>query len=221
MLTCGPDAAADVRVVADGVTGTWDDTGFRTLFTVETAGSRIDLALALAGMHNIRNALVAAAVALAMGIPEDALRDGLASLKPVPRRLQPRRGTGGLRVIDDSYNANPESVRAAVDVLVSLPGRHWLVLGDLAELGPQARELHRDLGAAARAAGVDGLWGVGELSAEAVAGFGQGGRHFADQETLVSALRSGLGEGDLVLVKGSRSAAMDRVADALCGGEGG
>jgi len=219
ILTCGPDAAAEVMVPAGRVTSTWDDAGFRTRFSVDIEGSRIDLELPIAGMHNIRNASMAVAVAYVLNVPADAMRLGLASLTPVPRRLQPRLAAGGLRLIDDSYNANPDSVQAAIRVLVDLPGSHWLILGDLAELGPEARALHRDLGAAARAAGVDGLYGVGKLSAEAVAGFGAGGRHFPDQESLVSALRSELGDGAVALVKGSRSASMDRVADALCAPE--
>jgi UDP-N-acetylmuramoyl-tripeptide--D-alanyl-D-alanine ligase len=132
-------------------------------------------------------------------------------------RLSPRIGTGGLRLIDDSYNANPDSVRAAIETLVGLPGRHWLVLGDLGELGPESEELHRGLGEDARAAGVDALYTVGKLSALACEAFGAGGRHFSDQASLLSDLRRCLGPDDLVLVKGSRLSAMERVVDALCG----
>jgi UDP-N-acetylmuramoyl-tripeptide--D-alanyl-D-alanine ligase len=198
------------------LTTRWDDTGFRTRFEVRAADADIALELPLAGVHNVRNALAAVAVALALGIAPDAMRRGLASLKPVPRRLQPRLAIGGVRMIDDSYNANPDSVQAAIDVLMGLPGRHWLILGDLGELGPEAPALHRDIGAAARAAGVDGLFAVGELSAHAVSGFGAGARHFRDRDDLIAALRGALREDDLVLVKGSRLAAMDQIADALC-----
>jgi UDP-N-acetylmuramoyl-tripeptide--D-alanyl-D-alanine ligase len=220
VLTCGLDAAADVRAPAELVESTWGKEGFRTSFKVCVRDELIGLDLGLAGMHNVRNALAAVAVASALDIPAEALRAGLASLRPVPRRLQPRIGPGGLKVIDDTYNANPDSVRAAIQVLIGLPGRRRLVLGDLGELGPRAGALHRELGAAARDAGIDTLHAVGRLSAEAVAGFGNGARHFADQEALISALSSELGNGDLVLVKGSRAAAMDRVADALCAEEG-
>ncbi len=216
MLTCGPDASADVHVRADGLSSKWDAEGFRTRFGVSVGDSHIDLELPLAGMHNVRNALVAVAVAIALDIPVDGIRAGLAGLRPVPRRLQPRLGIKGLRVIDDSYNANPDSVQAAIQVLAGLPGRHWLALGDLGELGLDARALHREIGAMARSAGIDGLYAVGALSAEAVTAFGPGGRHFPDQESLLAALQADLGAGDCLLVKGSRLAVMDRVADALC-----
>lgn len=217
VLTCGPDAGASLSAGPDAITTTWDAEGFRTRFTLVSGGQSLELALPLAGAHNVRNALMAAAVAQALGIGSEALRAGLAGLRPVPGRLCPRQGLGGVRVIDDSYNANPDSLLAAIAVLTALPGRHWLVLGDLGELGPDASRLHREMGESARAAGVDALYAVGELCAEAVAGFGHGGRHFVDQASLIEALRAELADGDLVLVKGSRLAAMDRVADALCG----
>jgi len=216
LLTCGPDADASLRADAHAITTTWGEEGFRTRFTLVAGGESLGLALPLAGAHNVRNALMAAAVAQALGVGPEAVRSGLAGLKPVPGRLCPRQGLGGVRVIDDSYNANPDSLLAAIAVLTALPGRHWLVLGDLGELGPEAARLHREMGDAARAAGVNSLYAVGELSAAAVAGFGDGARHFADQGRLIEALRAELAAGDLVLVKGSRLAAMDRVVDALC-----
>jgi UDP-N-acetylmuramoyl-tripeptide--D-alanyl-D-alanine ligase len=216
MLTCGPDAAADVRAPLEGIVSHWGEDGFRTRFQVTAGGRPLDLALSLAGIHNVRNALIAAAVAHVLGVGADALGAGLAAMRPVPGRLFPRVGVGGVRIIDDTYNANPDSVLAAVQVLMGLNGRHLLVLGDLGELGPEASELHRQLGEAARRAGVDALYAVGELSAAAVEGFGRGARHLPDQSALLAALRADLGAGDLVLIKGSRLAAMDRVADALC-----
>jgi UDP-N-acetylmuramoyl-tripeptide--D-alanyl-D-alanine ligase len=221
MLTCGPDESAGVRAPLDGVHSRWDKEGFRTEFRVEAGGQALALGLSLAGIHNVRNAMIAAAVALVLGITPRALQAGLAAMRPVPGRLFPRRGPGGLRVIDDTYNANPDSVLAAIDVLVRLAGRHLLVLGDLGELGPEAHSLHRQLGEAARRSGVDALYTVGVLSAAASQGFGDGARHFESQSDLIAALRAEVGARDLVLIKGSRLAAMDRVADALCGpGEG-
>jgi UDP-N-acetylmuramoyl-tripeptide--D-alanyl-D-alanine ligase len=172
-------------------------------------------------MHNVRNALVAVAVAEVLGVGPELVRAGLAGLRPVAGRLYPRRGVAGLRLIDDSYNANPDSVRAAIDVLAGLPGRRWLVLGDLRELGPESEDLHRRLGEEAHAAGVDTLYTVGSQSALAAQSFGAGGRHFTDQASLIADLRARLGPDDLVLVKGSRLAAMERVADALCERSGG
>jgi UDP-N-acetylmuramoyl-tripeptide--D-alanyl-D-alanine ligase len=216
VLTCGPDTSAEVRVDVDGLTGIWDEQGFRTGFKVRLGDEDLSLELGLAGMHNVRNALVAVAVASVLGIGPEQIRAGLVGLKPVAGRLYPRRGAAGLRLIDDSYNANPDSVRAAIDVLAGLPGRRWLVLGDLQELGPESEDLHRRLGEEAHAAGVDALYTVGSLSALAAQSFGTGGRHFPDQASLIADLRARLGPDDLVLVKGSRLAAMERVADALC-----
>ncbi len=216
ILTCGPGTGAKIHAETDGIRGVWDENGFRTDFTVRVGGSTLELELGLAGLHNIRNALVSVAVATVLGVGPEAIRAGLAGLKPVPGRLYPRRGLGGLRLIDDSYNANPDSVRAAIEVLVGLPGRHWLVLGDLEELGADAEELHRGLGETARAAGVEVLYTVGALSAAAAEAFGAGGKHFPDQASLISELRERVGSHDLVLIKGSRRAAMERVADALC-----
>lgn len=215
VLTCGPDAAADVHAEVHGIRSVWDEEGFRTDFTVRVGGSNPALTLGLAGRHNIRNALLAVAVATVLGVEPAGIRAGLAGLQPTPGRLYPGRGVGGPRLIDDSYNANPDSVRVAIEVLMGLPGPHWLVLGDLEELGPDAEALHRGLGADARAAGVDALYTVGTLSALTAEAFGPGGRHFHDQAALISALRAGLGPDDLVLVKGSRRAAMEKVADAL------
>lgn len=221
MLTCGLDAGADVRAETDRDADVWDEDGFRTRFSVRIGDETLALQLALAGMHNVRNALFAVAVASVLGVGAEAIRSGLAGLKPVAGRLNPSAAANGARLIDDSYNANPDSVRAAIDVLMGLPGRHWLLLGDLGELGPGAAQLHRGLGEMARTAGVDSLYTVGELSASASKAFGEGGRHFSDQADLVAELRGRLGPDDSVLVKGSRLAAMERVVVALCGAGGG
>jgi len=217
VLTCGPGDSADVRAEVEAVGSVWDEDGFRTSFRVRSGGSDLDLDLRLAGTHNVRNALIAVGVASLLGVGPEAIRAGLTGLKPLAGRLYPRRSKEGPRLIDDSYNANPESVQAGIDVLMSLPGRHFLVLGDLGELGPEAEELHRRVGEGARAAGVDALYTVGRLSALAAEAFGLGGKHFSDQASLISDLRVRLRTDDLVLVKGSRLAAMERVADALCG----
>jgi UDP-N-acetylmuramoyl-tripeptide--D-alanyl-D-alanine ligase len=214
--TFAMDEPASLSGCTDRVQTQWGEEGLRTRFCALAGGEILDLELKLAGVHNVRNALAAAAVALALGVSTQAIAQGLLALEPVKGRLYPRRA-GALRVLDDTYNANPDSVAAAVAVLCSLPARRWLALGDLGELGPQSLALHRELGAQARAAGVDRLVAVGPQSAESVAAFGPGGRHFADQEALVEHLRGAMGEGDTVLVKGSRTARMERVVQALCG----
>lgn len=193
-----------------------DEVGFHSRLRLRTPRGPLVLELALAGPHNLMNALAAVAVAEALGLDPGAVQAGLSAVRPVIGRFQPLPGPAGARLIDDSYNANPDSVRAALAVLQGLPGRRWLVLGDLAELGMEAAALHRGLGHEARAAGLERLWAVGPLSAEAVAAFGAGGRHFPDREALADGLADALGPQDLVLVKGSRSAAMDQVVKALC-----
>ena len=214
------DALADCAAERESISVDWDADGFRTAFKARLGDWVLPLALRLAGTHNVRNALAAASVALALGIDTDNLRAGLMDLTPVPGRLYPV-DCDGVRVIDDTYNANPDSLAAAVSVLRALPGRHWLVLGDLGELGDESAALHREVGAAARGAGVERLATVGTSSAEASAAFGGGAAHFSDQEALSAFLREQLAEGDTMLVKGSRTARMESVVAALCNGRGG
>ena len=218
-LGSGPDggSGADLFVDLSTARTRWDEAGFRTAFRVTGPSLDLELELALAGGHNVRNALVAVAMARALGLEPALIGAGLATMRPVPGRLFPRRIPGGPRLIDDSYNANPDSVEAAIAVLMSLSGRHVLVLGDLGELGPEAEVLHHRLGVVAREAGVAALYTLGSLSAAAAEGFGAGAdRHFTDQAELIGRLRQDLAPDDLVLIKGSRRSAMDRVADALC-----
>jgi UDP-N-acetylmuramoyl-tripeptide--D-alanyl-D-alanine ligase len=220
VLTFGFTPDATVSADPAQVRMRWAGVEFETSARLQTPRGTLELKLALAGRHNLLNALAVVAAAYALDIGDDAIRAGLAQLRPVARRLQPR-VCRGLRLIDDSYNANPDSVQAAIEVLAHFPGPRWLVLGDLAELGAEAASLHRLLGEAARAAGIEYLIGVGPLSLNAVQAFGAHGRHFAGRPELIAALHDKLTVDDLVLVKGSRIAAMDQVVDALCGeGEG-
>ena len=215
--TFGTDPQAQVRADPATLRHRWETSGFRTEFQVTAPGRSFPLSLGLAGRHNVHNALAITALALALDLDEAVLAAGLAVMPPVPGRLSPRTAPNGLRLIDDSYNANPDSVKAALAVLAGLPGRRVLVLGDLGELGSEAWGLHQQLGLEARAAGVAALFAVGPLSAAAVASFGRGGAHFAEAEALLAALRRDLDAAeDVVLIKGSRRAAMDRIADALC-----
>ena len=170
--------------------------------------------LAIPGLHNVRNALAAAACAHAAGVPAAAIGAGLTAFRPYTGRLQVKQARSGATVIDDSYNANPDSVRAAIDVLASCPGPTVLVLGDMGEVGPQGPAFHREIGAYAREKGLSRLLALGESSAHAVEGFGKGGEHFADVEALVRSI-----EGRTVLVKGSRFMRMERVVAALTGGK--
>jgi UDP-N-acetylmuramoyl-tripeptide--D-alanyl-D-alanine ligase len=179
---------------------------------LRTPGGEANAALAIAGLHNVRNAFAAAACAHAAGVELASIAAGLSAFRPYTGRLQVKQTKNGVTVIDDSYNANPDSVRAAIDVLASCPGPTVLVLGDMGEVGARGAEFHREIGAYARSRGVARLLALGEASAHAVEAFGAGAEHFADVEALVPAIR-----GRTVLVKGSRFMKMERVVAALTG----
>jgi len=161
------------------------------------------------------NALAAAAAASVLEFGPATIAAGLARLQPVAGRLMRLPGRSGSILIDDSYNANPGSLKAALEVLVGLPGRPWLVLGDMGELGDNAAKIHAAAGEQARTMGVERLYGVGELSQEAVAAFGTGGEHFASMDGLIERLTREVGADVAVLVKGSRAAGMERAVAAL------
>ena len=184
-------------------------------FNLHVGGEVVAVSLPLSGVHNVRNACAAAAAAHALGLSAEEIRRGLESVRPVGGRLEPLRGVRGSTLFDDSYNANPVSVSAAAEFLAALPGRNWLVLGDMKELGEDAAELHREVGAAARASGIDRLFAFGDLAANAAAGFGDGANSYASLDSLIEALHDGLSADVNVLVKGSRSMRMERVVEAL------
>lgn len=190
-------------------------------FVLHIRGNRIPVRLHVPGRHNVNNALAAAACALAAGMDLTAIAAGLENVVAVAGRMQYKTGRNGCQVIDDTYNANPGSVKAAIDVLAGLEGRRILVLGDMAELGADARQMHREVGEYARARHIDALLAIGELSAETVTGFGSGGSLFADKAALFDGLMQSLDDGVTVLVKGSRSAGMeDLVKQIVAGGTG-
>lgn len=184
-------------------------------FTLQSPAGSARIQLNLLGEHNVANALAAAAAAHALNVPLVGIQAGLESLQPVKGRAVARLASSGARVIDDTYNANPISMCAAVDILAGFSGRTVLVLGDMGELGEWAEQGHRDVGAYA-AGKVDALYAVGPLMAHAVAAFGPQGQHFADQASLIAAVLHE-SAGSSILLKGSRSAAMENVVAALCG----
>lgn len=194
-----------------------DEHGYR--FTLRTGGDSIDIALQLAGRHNVMNALAAAAAALAAGATLQAVRDGLQKVESVKGRLQVCSGNVGVTIIDDTYNANPASLQAALDVLNDAHGgEKVLVLGDMGELGEQAEAHHSRMGRQAFAARIDHLFTVGELAQHASDAFGEEAQHFATLQTLITELRHTIAEaedGVTLLVKGSRSMQMERVVAAL------
>jgi len=193
----------------------FDVSAWQTCFTLQTPAGTVDIALPLAGQHNVMNALAAAAATFALGISLTSIQQGLAAMTCVKGRLFAQRTRHGALLIDDTYNANPDSLQAGLDVVALLPGKRILVIGDMAELGSDSEALHSGIAAQAREAGVQFLFAVGEHSAVAVERFGNGAYHFMDHDALSMALSAELDENSVVLIKGSRSARMERIVNAL------
>jgi UDP-N-acetylmuramoyl-tripeptide--D-alanyl-D-alanine ligase len=210
VLSFGLDAPADISAQpAD-----------RDRWEITTPAGAVVLRLPLPGRHNLMNALAATAASLAAGATPEQVRDGLESMRPVDGRMQQLASATGLQLIDDTYNANPGSLSAALEVLAAAPGERWLILGDMGELGSAAAEIHRSAGRQAREAGIERLYALGPLSREAVGGFGEGAAHFERLEDLCEALRGVGRAGVTALVKGSRSMRMERVVECLRDGGG-
>jgi len=211
-LSFGFSDAADVRATdivaaADGST-----------FELRLPNSSVAISLPLPGLHNVRNACAAAAVAIALGIDAEQIKSALQGVAPIEGRLRPLAGINGCALFDDSYNANPLSVTAAADFLAGLKGQSWLVLGDMKELGEGAKDLHREVGASARASGVDRLFALGDLTRHSVDGFGEGACWYAEIDALLADIKEA-NDTTSVLVKGSRSMRMERIVNALRVGE--
>lgn len=209
MIRFGIEAEADISAhdIRGGLQG--------SRFTLVAPEGGVEVALPLPGRHNIRNALAAAAMALAVGASLAQVRAGLEAVEGVAGRLAAHRLRRGATLVDDSYNANPGSLAAAIDTLAEGGGEAWLVLGDMRELGADEIALHAEAGTRARAAGIARLFALGELSAHAARAFGEGGSVHASHAALADALWAQLGAGTTVLVKGSRGSAMDKIVAAL------
>jgi murE/murF fusion protein len=211
------------RVVSFGldqpavVRGVCRQHGFVSELEIATPEGRVTTQLQLMGKHNARNALAAAAAGWAAGVPLQTIAAGLAAVAPVAGRLQKKTSAAGAMLIDDTYNANPDSVRAAIDVLAGFPAPRILVLGDMGEVGDQGPAFHREIGAYAKNAGVGVLLGLGELMRDGVLEFGAGGAHAESLPQLLDRLRKYDVTGAVVLVKGSRFMKMERVIAALAG----
>ena len=211
VLTFGGEDA-DVR----SLQATWADSAWQV--QVQTPQGRFDCALHIAGRHNVRNALAAAACALAAGVSLAAIAQGLSAFQPVKGRSRSTAVVcAGRRVdvVDDTYNANPDSVQAAIAVLAELPAPRLLVLGDMGEVGDQGPAFHTEVGASARQAGIETFLALGPQMQHAVAAFGQGATHFEEMAALVAAVQARMGQTGSVLVKGSRSMKMEHVVQAL------
>jgi UDP-N-acetylmuramoyl-tripeptide--D-alanyl-D-alanine ligase len=211
----GTRRVLDFGIEAGAVTGKVTDTTTGQRIDVQAPDVRFAFTLPLLGVHNARNALAATACALAAGVTPEVIAQALSAFAPVKGRLQRKPGTHGGLVIDDTYNANPDSMRAAIDALVTLPAPHWLVLGDMGEVGSQGPAFHEEIGAYARQRGVHAVLATGELARHTVDAFGAQARHFASAEALIEHGVPAIEPGASVLVKGSRFMRMERIVEAL------
>ena len=205
------DSAADVRCTA----ALWSGDAWQV--TVATPAGPLNYALHIAGVHNVKNSLAAVACTLAAGVPLNSIARGLAAFEPVKgrsRALVVRQDGRAITLVDDTYNANPDSVQAAIEVLAALPGPRLLVLGDMGEVGDQGPQFHAEAGALASRLGIDALFTLGELSASAATSFGAG-RHFGDVQSMQAAVLAELPRVGSVLVNGSRFMKMERVVEAI------
>ena len=214
ILTFGSSMDADISSPKKAIECCWDELGFHTRFPVRTGEWELEMEIPLAGAHNRSNAMAAATAALALGFESHEIRQGLKQIKPVKGRLCPVSGRDGVAIIDDSYNANPDSIGAAISVLAAAGGRKFLVLGELAELGADKDQLYQWLGEQAKRAGIDLLYTLGEAG-KALQAFGHGGLNFSTHQQLIEQLQLQLRSGDKVLIKGSRIAAMEQVVASL------
>src|SRR3954468_19226531 len=209
------------RVLAFGlanqatVTARYELGQFASLVTFRTPDEEFVATLGVPGLHNIKNALAAIAGAYALRISSTAMAAGLAQYVGVKGRLQRKRHASGAMVIDDTYNANRESMQAAISVLAACPGHTVFVMGDMGELGTEAEAMHASIGEFAQRSGIQELYALGEMSAAAVRRFGNGARHFSNIDELVGALSERMDQCSVVLVKGSRFMRMERVVEAL------
>jgi len=197
------------------VTATYQEQAGISLLDLTTPDGKVSFKLKVQGVHNISNALAASATAFALGISNADIAKGLENFGGVYGRLERKAAMHDAVLIDDTYNANPDSMKAAIDVLAKLAGEKILVLGDMGELGADAKKMHAEIGAYAKAAGLNKLYCLGELSAEMVDGFGAGAKHFDTPEAIAREVLPQLDSNSTVLVKGSRFMRMERVVDLL------
>ena len=210
LLEFGLDRQADI-------TGQWQPQGAGLRLAAHTPSGDFNADLQVPGAHNARNALAATAAAIALNVPLEVIVLGLEKFGGVAGRLQRKAARHGAILIDDTYNANPASMRAAIGVLAQVNGRRVLVLGDMGELGDNAAVFHAEIGTEARSAKIEKLYALGALSVNAVRAFGCGAEHFEHIEDLQDALEQELDEDTTVLVKGSRFMKMERVVEYLAG----
>lgn len=206
----GAEISAETEMTEDG-----------QQLAVRTARGEISINLRLLGKHNALNALAAIAAGIAFGIPLDTIKIGLEQLRPVNGRLQLKSGINGSRIIDDTYNANPTSLKAALNVLSEFPGLHYLALGDMEELGGEADFLHSDAGLQARKSGVSKLYTLGSLARHAASTFGDSSYSFSSHDEMIEQITNDLEQDVTLLVKGSRRMQMEKIVTACVPGNDG
>jgi len=208
VVTFGLDKPADF-------TGRYELDEAGSLIHMKTTIGELDMRLPLLGKHNVLNALAAAATTVSAGATLEHVKLGLASLQVVSGRLEMKAGVNGSRIIDDTYNANPASVSAGLEVLKQIPGKRILVLGDMGELGPTSPSIHKHIGELAKLIGIDRMFTIGKLTQMASAGFGEGAKHFEDRESLSQELTACLNSETTVLIKGSRLMQMEKIVASV------
>jgi UDP-N-acetylmuramoyl-tripeptide--D-alanyl-D-alanine ligase len=213
VLTFGIDQPAEFTARAVSVVN--DEQGFCSYFELLTPLGSCMATLRLAGAHNLRNALGAAAVAYAAGATLENIQAGIDTMRPVGGRLELKPALHGAALIDDSYNANPSSVKAGLDALQSLGGRRWLIFGDMLELGPESAALHTEIGLYARESGIERLFAVGHYAHCTVEAFGVGAQWFSSLDALIAEAQTAVEPGVTLLIKGSRGNRLERAAAAL------
>jgi UDP-N-acetylmuramoyl-tripeptide--D-alanyl-D-alanine ligase len=203
---------ADVR--AENIETSLNEQGFQTRFEINTASAKLPIKLNLAGEHNVKNALAAAALAMQLDISLDEIKQGLEAVKPVTGRMQHLRGSKGNIVIDDTYNANPSSLKVALAALNS-HDKNWLILGAFGELGADSPLIHKEMGELIKSMPIDRLFATGSFAEQTVKAFGQGAEYFENQEQLIDAVNKAITGKETLLVKGSRAQKMENVVAAM------
>ncbi len=203
---------------------TASDIGFdiksgKTNFQVHLPDKSFQISIPLAGIHNVQNAIAAAACCIAAGIEYDDIKKGLEQMESISSRLQMLESPQGVRLFNDTYNANPGSLQAGLEVLSDCPGHRWLVMGDMMELGDESVAMHRQAGVLAKQYGIERVYGIGDLTANTVDEFGSGARHYETIADLITELKKDLSGQETLLIKGSRAMAMDKIVDSLMEGD--
>jgi UDP-N-acetylmuramoyl-tripeptide--D-alanyl-D-alanine ligase len=210
IISFGLSEQADIYVsdVCENATGTVE-------FYLHFPSISLPISLPLLGKHNVLNALAAAAACYALGVAPTVIQAGLQMATPESKRLVKSVAKNGCTIIDDSYNANPSSFAAALKVLSLQSGEKIVVMGDMAELGNEAKQYHRDLAQQAKQCGVQAIYAIGDLSQETVKAFGKNAYHFAEQAQLIDRVKAAISKNSCLLVKGSRCMQMEKVVEAL------